>query len=99
MTHTVRPEWEKEFDDGWEEWLDTDFPEKCIKAFISRLLSDVERAERESTDRAGNALQLILPMAKAWAHQHDVGSNKKYIEHSEEVLLALTNPDLTHSRD
>jgi len=36
------------------------------------------------------ALQLILPMAKGYAHQHNVGSNQAYCDQAESVIAKAT---------
>ena len=41
---------------------------------------------RAECERLRNALALILPMAKGYAHAHPVGSNLKYIKTAELLL-------------
>ena len=49
--------------------------------------------EREQSDRVREALELILPMARGYAHEHDVGSNKRYVEIA--ASLFTTSPEDT----
>jgi len=45
--------------------------------------------ERETTGEAIDLLGLILPMAKGYASEHNVGSNRKYVQAVEEFLSKL----------
>lgn len=98
MTHTVRPEWEKKFETSFGHMAPEMVPQDYvndIKSFISRLLSDAERAERE---RIREGVMKI----KVRADNPSVdGMADIYREIWEgtfrpKVLKALTNPDLTH---
>ena len=41
---------------------------------------------KNQRDKVADALRLILPMAKGYAHAHQVGSNAAYIEDAEKAL-------------
>lgn len=45
---------------------------------------------QEELEKAVEALEWVLPMAKGYAHEHNVGRNKAIVQHAEEVLQALT---------
>lgn len=45
--------------------------------------------ESETEFRAINLLKIILPMAKAHAAAHPVGSNKEFVERTDEFLKSL----------
>lgn len=51
----------------------------------------IPRASQPS-GAAGEALRLILPMAKGYAAEHWVGSNAAYIAEAEAVLASLASP-------
>lgn len=50
-----------------------------------------EVALEDERDRLREALALVLPMAKAWAHEHDVGGNWQKCE-SASVALDVVKP-------
>lgn len=57
------------------------------KSEVRRRLSDfIECAKAEERERGKQVVFLILPLAKGYAHQHDVGSNNRYIEIAENYL-------------
>lgn len=43
-----------------------------------------------------DALKLILPMAKAFAHLNDVGANKELLELAESVIEKVLGSEVTH---
>ena len=53
---------------------------------INNALSQDPTVLVEALEKANNHIDLILPMAKGYAHSHDVGMNKAYIEAAENQL-------------
>lgn len=60
--------------------------EASIFVLIDALPELIERAKAEERERGKQVVFLILPLAKGYAHQHDVGSNNRYIEIAENYL-------------
>jgi hypothetical protein len=52
---------------------------KAIDKFVQSNRCRVTELEKE-VERYHDALALVLPMAKGYAHQHPVGSNQKYCD-------------------
>jgi hypothetical protein len=43
----------------------------------------------QQRERLVDALKLILPMAKGYAYEHNVGSNQKYVLETEQLLAEI----------
>lgn len=71
---------------SWESLGITEYTGKSIPEHIK----EIRQSEREKARGLYETLRLVLPMAKGWAYQNNVGSNRKYVELAKQ---ALTNYD------
>ncbi len=104
--HTVRPEWDENEINAILPWLRTNLTDdakmKKIREIVRRLLSDVERAEREMERKMFLDLLTTLtrePWQNGWDEAALEDRKEGYNEALAEIRRLLTNPDLTHSRD
>ena len=65
---------------GWFEFRDAQ--SDVSNAFANEAIERSERIRAAAPDLLA-ALQLILPLAKGYAYQHQVGSNQAYCEQAE----------------
>ena len=65
---------------GWFEFRDAQ--SDVSNAFANEAIERYERIRAAAPDLLA-ALQLILPLAKGYAYQHQVGSNQAYCEQAE----------------
>lgn len=49
-------------------------------------IAETEKHLREARERLAEQLSYVLPMAKGFANEHDVGNNKRIIAEAEAVL-------------
>lgn len=68
------------------------FPEECKECHQLKL-ADYYRVVfcplHAQAEALREALELIIPLAKGYAHAHPVGSNERYVQQAVEVLATL----------
>lgn len=70
-----------------EERAAPDFEEcYCTRCNMNYVLDKCRAAHEAEVNELREIIRLILPLAKGYASQNDVGSNMKYVEIAEEAL-------------